>query len=179
MQNKNNHENEKSRVPEQEPAPDTAPAQQEPAEEKNEHELLLEKYNELQDKYLRVIAEYDNFRKRSLREKDESYTNATAAAITKLLPIQDNFQRAMGYDPASEDFAKGFSLIAESFSALLESFGAVAFGEDGEPFDPEKHHAVMHIEDESLGENVVAKVLQKGYKMGDKILRYAMVQAAN
>ena len=148
-------------------------------EPKGELELLREKYEDLLDRHLRLMAEYDNFRKRSLREKDEIYGNATAAVIAKLLPVQDNFDRARGHDCASEEFAKGFEMIDKDFSGILASLGVEAFGQPGEPFDPEKHHAVMHIEDDSLGENVVAQALQKGYRMGDKILRPAMVQTAN
>ena len=141
--------------------------------------LIQEKYDDLQDKHLRLMAEYDNFRKRSQREKDETYANATAAVLLKLLSVQDNFERARQYDPGSEEFAKGFELIEKNFAQTLASFGVEPFGEVGESFDPEKHHAVMHIEDESLGENTVAVVLQKGYKMGERILRHAMVQTAN
>jgi len=146
---------------------------------KDEARLLQEKYNELHDKHLRLMAEYDNFRKRSQREKDEIYSNATFAVLAKLLPVQDDFERARQYDCNSEEFAKGFEMIEKNFAVALSSFGVEAFGEVGEAFDPQKHHAVMHIEDESLGENVVAQVLQRGYKMGDKILRCAMVQTAN
>ena len=136
-------------------------------------------YDELNDRYLRLLAEYDNFRKRSAREKDESYRNATAAVLQKLLPIQDNFERAAGYDCASEEFAKGFAQISKVLTDTLASFGVEAFGEAGEEFDPQRHHAVAHIEDDELGENVVATVHQRGYKMGEKILRHAMVQTAN
>ena len=146
----------------------------------SEAELLIqEKYDDLQDKHLRLMAEYDNFRKRSQREKDEIYATATAGVLLKLLSVQDNFERARQYDCDSAEFAKGFELTMKSFADTLASFGVEPFGEVGESFDPQMHHAVMHIEDESLGENVVAVVLQKGYKIGDKILRCAMVQTAN
>ena len=138
-----------------------------------------EKYDELEDNYLRLRAEYDNFRKRSQREKDEIYANATAGVLLRLLSVQDNFERARQYDCSSEEFAKGFEMIEKDFSGLLSSLGVEAFGQIGDPFDPKKHHAVMHIEDETLGENVISQVLQKGYMMGDKILRPAMVQTAN
>jgi len=167
---------------------ETAPEQEPPAEQeaqeaapaqKSELELLQEKYNELQDQYLRLLAEYDNYRKRTQREKDEIYQAATAAALQKILPIQDNFERASAFACHTEEFAKGYAMIQKSFSEVLASFGVEAFGAVGEPFNPELHHAVMHIEDESLGENVIAQVLQKGYRMGNRILRYAMVQTAN
>jgi len=144
-----------------------------------EADPLQQRYDELEDKYLRLRAEYDNFRKRSQREKDEIYANATASVLLKLLGVQDNFERAAQYDCGSTEFAKGFELIEKNFADTLASFGVEAFGEVGESFDPERHHAVMHAEDENLGENVVAAVLQKGYMVGDKVLRCAMVQSAN
>ncbi len=146
---------------------------------KSELELLQEKYDQLQDQHLRLMAEYDNYRKRTQKEKDDIYQAATAATLQKILPMQDNFDRASAFECHTEEFAKGYALIEKAFSELLTSFGVEAFGEVGEPFNPELHHAVMHIEDETLGENVIAQVLQKGYRMGDRILRYAMVQTAN
>lgn len=169
-------------APEQEPCAEqeAAPEAQEATPAPNsELELLQEKYNELQDQYLRLLAEYDNYRKRTQREKDEIFQAATAAALQKILPIQDNFERASAFECHTEEFAKGYAMIQKSFSEVLTSFGVEAFGEVGEPFNPELHHAVMHIEDETLGENVIAQVLQKGYRMGNRILRYAMVQTAN
>ena len=148
-------------------------------EEKTPPGELSEKYDELNDRYLRLMAEDDNFRKRSQKEKDLVFENAVSAVLTKFLAVQDNFERASGYEPTSEEFAKGVEMIEKGFADVLSSFGVEAIGEVGEPFDPERHHAVMHIEDDSLGENVVSQVLQKGYKMGDRILRYAMVQTAN
>jgi len=154
-------------------------AAEEEIEPKSAIDLIQEKHDELQDRHLRLMAEYDNFRKRTSREKDEIYSNATASVLVKLLPVQDNFERARQYDCASDEFAKGFEMIEKNFSETLVSLGVEPFGEVGEAFDPEKHHAVMHIEDEALGENVIAQVLQKGYKLGEKVLRHAMVQTAN
>jgi len=145
----------------------------------SESEGLQAKCDELNDQYLRLLAEYDNFRKRTAREKDEIFGSAVASVLVKLLPVQDNFERAKQYDCGSEEFAKGFEMIEKNFCDTLCALGVEPFGEVGEPFDPEKHHAVMHIEDETLGENVVAQVMQKGYKMGEKVLRHAMVQTAN
>lgn len=140
---------------------------------------LTKKYQELNDKYLRLIAEYDNFRKRSQKERDEIYPSATAAAVGKFLPVLDNFERAAAFPHSDDEFGKGFDMIFQSFKEILTAMGVEEIGEAGEGFDPDKHHAVMHIEDENLGENVVATVLQKGYKLGDKVIRYAMVQTAN
>lgn len=144
-----------------------------------ELEALTEKNKELNDKYLRLVAEYDNFRKRSQKERDEIFPSATVSAIAKFLPVLDNFERAAAYPHEDDDFGKGFDMIFSSFKEVLASMGVEEIGEVGESFDPALHHAVMHVEDESFGENVVSQVLQKGYKLGDRIIRYAMVQTAN
>ena len=134
------------------------------------------------DKYLRMIAEYDNFRKRSAHDCKLACAEACAEAVEKtlksILPIGDNLARAAQFsDPAS--VAKGIELMQKGFTEALASMGIEEIDAKGQPFDPELHNAVMHVEDESLGENVVADVLQKGYKMGDRVLRYAMVTVAN
>lgn len=148
-------------------------------DEKSEAALLAENYAELNDKYLRLLAEYDNFRKRSQKERDDIYPAATATAVGKFLPVLDNFERAAAFPHADDDFGKGFDLIYQSFKEVLTGLGVEVVGQVGEPFDPNFHNAVMHIEDEALGENVVSQVLQKGYRIGEKIIRYAMVQTAN
>jgi len=159
--------------------PQDAPAAESAAEEISALECLQEKYDELNDRYLRLMAEYENFRKRSQKEKDDAYSNAAATVLAKFLCVQDNFERAACHDCASEEFAKGFELIEKGFLEVLASFGVEPVGEVGEAFDPDRHHAVSHIEDDCLGKNAVSEVLQKGYKVGDKVLRYAMVQTAN
>lgn len=146
---------------------------------KTELELLQGDYDVLNDKYLRLMAEYDNFRKRTLKERDDIYPSATAAAVGKFLPVLDNFERAAAFEHPDDDFGKGFDMIYQNLKDILASLKVEAIGEAGEEFDPAVHNAVMHIEDESLGKNVVAQVLQKGYKIGDKVIRYAMVQTAN
>lgn len=150
-----------------------------PEPERTELELLNAKNKELNDKYLRLMAEYDNFRKRSQKERDDIYPNAMSTAVGKFLPALDNLERAAAFPHGDDDFGKGFDLIYQSFKEILASIGVEEIGEVGEEFNPATHHAVMHIEDEALGENVVAAVLQKGYRLGDKIIRYAMVQTAN
>jgi len=142
-------------------------------------ELLQQKYDEQSDRLLRLMAEYDNFRKRSQKEKDEMYQNALVASVSKFLPVLDNLERAEQYPRDSEDFKEGLDLIFQELKETMTNMGLVPFGEVGEAFDVEKHHAVLHIEDEALGENVVSQVLQKGYKLGERIVRYAMVQTAN
>jgi len=162
-------------------------AEQPEAEEQNEAETpqmseteaLNKKIDELNDKHLRLMAEYDNFRKRTQKERGDAYQSAAASTVAKFLPVLDNFERAAGFPRPDDDFGKGFDLIYQSLKETLESMGVEEIGKPGEEFNPEYHNAVMHIEDEELGENVVAAVLQKGYKMGDKIIRYAMVQTAN
>lgn len=134
---------------------------------------------EANDKYLRLMAEYDNFRKRSAREKDEIYPNATCVTLGKFLPVLDNFERAMEFDSGTGEFAKGIEMIYQSFKELLESFGVEAFGQVGDDFDPNLYNCVMHVDDEQFGKNAVSMVMQKGYKLGDRVIRHAMVQVAN
>lgn len=132
------------------------------------------------DKYLRLLAEYDNFRRRSKEEKDAVYSSAVGDTILELLPLFDNLELASKYTGVEGDgAAKGVEMILSTIPTVLEKLGVTAFGEAGEPFDPNIHNAVMHEEDESLGENVIKEVFQRGYRHGDKIIRFAMVKAAN
>ena len=133
---------------------------------------------EQNDKYMRMYAEYDNFRKRSAKERDGIYADAYADAIISILPILDNIERAVGYTDA-EAVLKGVQMILKGANEAFDKMGVKSFGEKGDEFDPNRHNAVMHVEDESLGENVVADVFQKGYTKGDKVIRYAMVSVAN
>ena len=137
----------------------------------------LEKKNyDLNDKYLRVVAEYDNFRKRSLKERDGIYADAYIDAVKEILPIIDNMERAEAYlsDDASSE---GVKMIMNSFRQALEKMGVSEI--ETKAFDPNYHNAVMHIDDEAYGENEIVEVFQKGYKKGDKVIRYAMVKVAN
>lgn len=133
---------------------------------------------ETTDKYLRMMAEYDNFRKRSAKEKEGIYADAYADALKSILPIIDNLEKAAEYKDA-EKVSKGVEMILKGASDALGKMGVTSFGEKGEQFDPNRHNAVMHVEDESLEEGVIVDVFQKGYAKGDKILRYAMVTVAN
>ena len=143
--------------------------------EKLESELKGQK-----DLLLRTAAEYDNYRKRTEREKAAVYTDATADTIGKFLVVADNLERALAQEDCSvEDLRKGVEMVNKQLLDALEKLGVSVMGEAGEPFNPELHNAVSHIEDENLGENVIAAVFQKGYRMGDKIVRHAMVQVAN
>ena len=130
--------------------------------------------------HIRTLAEYDNYRKRTAKEKEGTWIDAKAICITELLPMLDNFDRALGVtDSDFETYKKGVEMIYQGFCETLKKLGVEAFGEEGDEFDPNFHSAVMHVDDESLGENVLAQVFSKGYKLGEKVLRPAMVKVAN
>ena len=131
------------------------------------------------DKYLRLMAEYENYRRRTQKERENVYPDAVANTLKELLPLLDNLQRALDTPCADENYLTGIKMIQTGFEEYLKKMGVETFGKAGEPFDPNLHNAVMHIEDESLGKNVVAQVFQSGYRRGDRILRHAMVQQAN
>ena len=134
---------------------------------------------ELKDKYLRLSAEFDNFRKRTIKEKEASYGNGKADAVAKILPVYDNLERALQQETADAAFKKGVEMPMNELVKILTGLGVEIFGQVGDPFDPNLHNAVMHIESDELEENVIAQVFQKGFKIGDKIVRFAMVQVAN
>lgn len=151
-----------------------------PAAEADETAALQKALDEKNDQFLRLCAEYDNFRKRSQKEKQELYNAARADVIKELLPVLDNFDRAAGNrDASEEDYKKGVELIHTQFGEILKKIGVETFGEAGEPFDPKIHNAVMTVEDEAFGENEIADVFSKGYKLGDKVIREAVVKVAN
>ena len=133
---------------------------------------------ELSDKHLRLAAEYENFRRRAAAEKTAAYTDGLEGALAKLLPILDNLERAALYQDG-EKVAEGLAITAKAAAEAIASLGVETFGEVGEEFDPNLHNAIGHVENGDLGENVIAEVYQKGYKKGDRILRYAMVMVAN
>ena len=150
-----------------------------PAEEIPEVNPWEEKYNAERDAHLRVAAEFDNFRKRTIKEKEASYGNGKADAVLKMLPVYDNLERALNQETADAAYKKGVELTMNELVKILGSLGVEIFGAEGETFDPNLHNAVMHIESEDLGENTISQVFQKGFKLGDKIVRFAMVQVAN
>lgn len=130
--------------------------------------------------HIRTLAEYDNYRKRSTKEKESTYADAKAVCMTELLGIVDNFERALGVkDSDFESYKKGVEIIYTNLMDTFKKLGVEAFGEKGEEFDPNFHNGVMHIDNPELAENVIAEVFSKGYKLGDKVLRPAMVQVAN
>ena len=138
-----------------------------------------EKYNAERDAHLRVAAEFDNFRKRTIREKEASYGNGKADAVEKLLPVYDNLERALNQPTEDEAFKKGVEMTMTQLVGIFSGLGVEIFGNVGDEFDPNFHNAVMHTEDENFGENTICQVFQKGFKMGEKIIRFAMVQVAN
>ncbi len=138
-----------------------------------------EKYNAERDAHLRVAAEYDNFRKRTIKEKEASYGNGRADTVAKFLPIYDNLERALNQETADAAYKKGVELTMNELLKIFGSLGVEVFGNVGDEFDPDLHNAVMHIDSEELGESVIAQVFQKGFKMGEKVVRFAMVQVAN
>ena len=150
-----------------------------PAKKRTTAKEWEEKYNAQYDSYLRLAADYDNYRKRTAKEKDAAYGNGKADAIEKLLPVYDNLERALQQETADEAYKKGVEMTMTQMVSILESLGVEIFGNTGDTFDPNLHNAVMHTEDESLGENTISLVFQKGFKLGDKIVRFAMVQVAN
>lgn len=163
-------------TPEDPPVPEEAAEQAEAEPETNPWE---EKYNSEHDARLRITAEYDNFRKRTVKEKDAAYGNGKADTVAKILPIYDNLERALNQPTEDTAFKKGVEMTMTELTKILTGLGVEIFGEPGDSFDPQLHNAVMHAQDESLGENVVAQVFQKGFKIGGKVVRFAMVQVAN
>lgn len=143
-------------------------------------EDLEQKLKETEDRLLRTLAEYDNFRKRSQKEKEAAFSGAKITVINELLPVIDNFERAAGNESAAfEDYRKGINMIYEQLMSVISRLGVEPFGQEGEAFDPQIHNAVMHIEDENLGENAIAEVFAKGYRLGDKVIREAAVKVVN
>ena len=132
----------------------------------------------MEDKYLRMAAEYDNFRRRSREEKDAIYENAVSDTVKEILPIIDNLDRAAGYTEGDK-IIEGLVLIAKATSGVFEKLGVEEFGKPGETFDPNIHNAVFHVEDDNFGDGEIVEVFQKGYRKGKHIIRFAMVKTAN
>ena len=147
--------------------------------EKSEEDKLKEQLADSNDKYLRLMAEYDNFRKRSAKERLEITATATGNAVGEILTVLDNFERALETETADESYKAGIEMIFNQFMEVLKKLNVEVIDPTGETFDPNIANAVNQIEDPELGENVVAQTFQKGYKIGDKVIRYAMVVVAN
>lgn len=183
--NKNNEELENEQT--EEVSEDSAQASEAPEEEKAEEVSpeqkriaeLEKQLGDEKDKYLRVAAEYDNFRKRSVNDRLNAVADAQAKVITEILSVIDNFERAMNAECSDENYKKGVEMIFKQYTGILDKLGVTEIEALGEPFDPNIHHAVNQVEDENFGENTVCQVFQKGYKLGDKVIRCAMVVVAN
>ena len=144
-----------------------------------EKEALEKEKAALNDQYLRICAEYDNYRRRSQKEKDNLYGEIKASTVLQFLPVYDNLERALKQGTEDEAYRKGVEMIMSQFNATLEKLGVKKIESLGQTFDPNKHNAVMHVDDESLGENVIVDVFQEGFTVGEKVIRFAMVKVAN
>ena len=158
--------------------PETVP-EEEAAQEPDPLAEAEEKLKAAQDSYLRLAAEYDNYRKRSQKEKDNLYRDAKADTIEKFLPVYDNLARALEQETADAAFKKGVELTMNGLEEILNKLGVTIYGAPGDIFDPALHNAVMHVEDDSMKEGQIVQVFQKGFQIGDKVVRFAMVQTAN
>ena len=138
-----------------------------------------EKYNAEHDAYLRLAADYDNFRKRTAKEKDHLYASGKADAVEKLLPVYDNLERALNQPTEDAAYKKGVEMTMTQLVAILNGLGVEMFGQVGETFDPNIHNAVFHIDDENCGDGEIVEVFQKGYKKGNRVIRFAMVKTVN
>ena len=166
-------------TPVEETVAETAQPETEVVEETVELNPWEEKYNAEHDAHLRLAAEYDNFRKRTVKEKDAAYGNGKAGAVEKLLPVYDNLERAVNQPCTDEAYKKGVEMTMTELVNIFTGLGVEIFGNVGDEFDPNIHNAVMHVDNEELGENTISMVFQKGFKIGDKVVRFAMVQVAN
>ena len=186
-------EKEKKNAPQEEqPQANTTPETEQAAEKAAEEETftvtreqmeqmeqLAKMVSDASDKYLRLAAEYDNYRKRTTKEKENTYADAKADTVKEFLGVLDNLERGLAQFDEGDPHRQGMELICRQFLAVLEKLGVTEIEALGQPFDPEKHNAVMHIDDENLAENTVAEVFRKGYQMGDRVVRFAMVKVAN
>ena len=150
-----------------------------PSKEEEKIAALEKEKADLNDKFLRICAEYDNFRKRSQKEKDALYGDIKANTVTQFLPVYDTLERALKQNTEDEAYKKGVEMIMTQFCTTLEKMGVTEIKCLGEKFDPTMHNAVMHVDDEEKGENEIVEVFQKGFKLGDKVIRFAMVKVAN
>ena len=190
---KNDKQNAAENTPEKDVNQTTETPQEETAEVPEEQEIFtvtreqMEKMEGLakalaaeQDKYLRLAAEYDNYRKRTAKEKESLYTDAKIDTVNALLGVYDNLERGIAqYGDEESPHRKGLEMVFNQFKESLKKLGVETMDAAGKPFDPEKHNAVMHVEDENYGENTVVEVLQQGFTLGDKVLRFAIVKVAN
>ena len=178
MSKKNNDQNQVPEETKEETPEEVTEASQE-KQESSQEEALQQALREQEDKYLRLLAEYDNYRKRSQKEKENAWTTARADTIKELLPVYDNLERALKQETADEAYKKGVEMTMTQLRSVLEKLGITEIPALGQPFDPTLHNAVMHVEDEGAGENTIVDVFQTGFRSGDKVVRFAMVKVAN
>ena len=172
-------------APQEEKVQDT-PVQEEELEAPQQEEGEVQTPDPVQDallqeqnKFLRLAAEYDNYRKRTAKEKEGIWADAKASVVTSFLPVYDNLERALKQDTADEAYKKGVEMTMTQLKEVLSKLGVTEIEAAGQPFDPKLHNAVMHVEDEAFGENTVAEVFQAGFQLGEKVIRFAMVKVAN
>ena len=172
-------------APQEEKVQDT-PVQEEELEAPQQEEAEVQTPDPVQDallqeqnKFLRLAAEYDNYRKRTAKEKESIWADAKVSVVASFLPVYDNLERALKQDTADEAYKKGVEMTMTQLKEVLSKLGVTEIEAAGQPFDPKLHNAVMHVEDESLGENTVAEVFQAGFQLGEKVIRFAMVKVAN
>ena len=168
-----------TKIPENEKAPEAEKKEKKKSKKDVEIEELKAELNLKSDQLMRTAAEFDNFKKRTEREKASVAEFAKAGLIKQLVPIIDNIDRASAADRESADYIKGIEMIVKQFESVVSNLNIEEIAKAGDSFDPNYHEAVMHIEDESVGENTVVEVLQKGYKIGSTVIRAAMVKVAN
>ena len=172
-------------APQEEKVQDT-PVQEEELEAPQQEEAEVQTPDPVQDallqeqnKFLRLAAEYDNYRKRTAKEKESIWADAKASVVASFLPVYDNLERALKQDTADEAYKKGVEMTMTQLKDVLSKLGVTEIDAAGQPFDPKLHNAVMHVEDEAFGENTVAEVFQAGFQLGEKVIRFAMVKVAN
>ena len=164
----------------EEPQAAASPEKEAASQDREALEKLQKEFDEHKQQYLRVLAEYDNFRKRTAHEKDAIYNNAVSDTVQAILPIADNIERALSQENASaEDMKKGVEMIEAQIKSAFEKLGVTEVGQAGDPFDPNLHNAVMHVEDENAGENTIVEVFQAGFRTEEKVIRFSMVKVAN
>ena len=183
-QNEKNVEKKEAAAPEAaDQAQEAVQPQEEQAESPNplleELETLKKNLSDQEDKYLRLAAEYDNYRRRSQKEKESAWADSKAETAAAFLPVYDNLERALKQETADEAYKKGVEMTMNQLREVLSKLGITEIDALGKPFDPNLHNAIMHVEDESFGENTVAEVFQAGFMLGEKVIRFAMVKVAN
>lgn len=151
----------------------------EKAPEQTEEQKLRGELAQEKDKYIRLAAEYDNFRKRSAKERESVFSDARSDTILKFLPVYDNLARALAQETVDEAYRKGVEMTMTQLCTIMEKMGVIEIPALGETFDPSRHNAVMHVEDEDIGESVIVEEFQKGFMLGEKVIRFSMVKVAN